>query len=88
MFRIVVWFLVVCLGSAVAGAAVTGMLGLTLVALAGLLVGGAAAVSTCLPHEGAPTTPAGRPELRLVTSAPEDPPRSHGQDGGELRQAV
>lgn len=89
MLRVVVLILLACFGAAVVGAATTGTFALTLIALAGLLVVGAAAVSTFLPHQEEPTTPAERrTQLRLVTSTPEDPPRSHGQDGGELRRAV
>jgi hypothetical protein len=88
VFRFVVSFLLVCLGAAVVRGVATGTFALTLIGLAGLLVVGAAAVSTFLPHEE-PTTPAERrTQLRLVTSTPEGPRRSHGQDGGELRRAV
>ncbi len=89
MFRFVVSFLLVCLGAALVHGVATGTFALTLVGLAGLLVVGAAAVSTFLPHEEEPTTPAERrTQLRLVIPTPEGPPRSRGQDGGELRRAV
>ncbi len=89
MFLLVVSLLLICLGAAVAGAVVTGMFWLTLVGLAGVLVVGAAAVSTSLPRDGELTTgPERRTELRLVTSAPESPRRLDGQDGGEPRRAA
>jgi hypothetical protein len=89
MLGLVMALLLVCLGAAVAGAVVPGLFWLTLVALAGLLVTGAAGVSMIRPPaEGGAPPVERRAHLRVVSSAGGGRDRGGSQDGGELRSAA
>ncbi len=89
MLGLVIALVLICLGAAVAGAVVTGLFWLTLVALAGLLVVGAAGVSMIRPPAEGGASPAERgARLSVITSDRGARDRGSSQDGGEVRSAA
>jgi hypothetical protein len=89
MVALVIALVLICLGAAVAGVLVAGLFWLTLVALAGLLVTGAAGVSMIRPPvEGGASPGELRPQLSVISSAVGARDRGASQDGGELRRAA
>lgn len=89
MVRLLVLLLAVCLGAAVAGVVVPGLFSLTLVAMGGLLLIGAAGVGTHVARTQEPDAPVQpRTELRLVTSASPRHDRADGRGDTGARQAA
>ncbi len=81
--------LLVFLGAAVAGAVVTGLFWLTMVALAGLLLTGATGLSMIRPPaRDSASLAERRTRLSVITSDPRARDRGRSQDGGELRKAA